>query len=94
MTRQLAVELGPRVRVNAIAPGVVDTVMAQGLVSQGVGIAARWPIPRIGQPDDIAAAALFLASGAASWITGHVLVVDGGASLLSEEVMLLHEDGR
>jgi NAD(P)-dependent dehydrogenase (short-subunit alcohol dehydrogenase family) len=93
ITRQLAVELGPRVRVNAIAPGVVDTVMARGLVSQGVGIAARWPIPRIGHPDDIAAAALFLASGAASWITGHVLVVDGGASLLSDEVTLAPDDG-
>ena len=87
MTRQLAVELGRRgVRVNAIAPGVVNTDMARGLTSQGASLYGGWPIPRFGQPDDIAGVALFLAGPAASWITGQVLVVDGGASLLSAEV--------
>jgi NAD(P)-dependent dehydrogenase (short-subunit alcohol dehydrogenase family) len=88
LTKQLAVELGPRVRVNAIAPGVVDTVMATPLISQGAAICSRWPIPRFGRPDDIAAAASFLAGPGGSWITGHVLVADGGASLLTEEVVL------
>ena len=89
MTRQLAVELGRRhVRVNAIAPGVVDTDMARGLTSQGAALYGGWPIPRFGQPDDVAGVALFLAGPAASWMTGQVLVIDGGASLLSAEVTL------
>lgn len=89
MTRQLAVELGRQhVRVNAIAPGVVDTDMARGLTSQGAALYGGWPIPRFGQPDDVAGVALFLAGPAASWMTGQVLVIDGGASLLSAEVTL------
>jgi len=82
MTRQLALEMGPDVRVNALAPGLVKTAMARALWEPDeAGIAARHPLRRIGLPDDIASAALFLASDAASWITGAVLVVDGGMSL-------------
>ena len=89
LTRQLAVELGRRhVRVNAIAPGVVDTDMARGLTSQGAALYGGWPIPRFGQPDDVAGVARSLAGPAASWMTGQVLVIDGGASLLSAEVTL------
>ncbi len=80
LTRQLAFELGPGVRVNAIAPGLVKTHLARALWEGAeAAIAARLPLGRLGEPDDIATAALFLASDAASWITGHTLVVDGGA---------------
>jgi NAD(P)-dependent dehydrogenase (short-subunit alcohol dehydrogenase family) len=80
LTRQLAAELGPGVRVNALAPGLVRTDFARALwESAGDAVAKRLPLKRLGEPDDIAKAALFLASEAASWITGHVLVVDGGA---------------
>ncbi|MHB8594469.1 MAG: SDR family oxidoreductase, partial [Acidimicrobiales bacterium] len=80
ITRQLAYELGPRIRVNALAPGLVKTDFARALwETAGDAVAARLPLRRIGDPDDIAKAALFLASDAAAWITGHTLVVDGGA---------------
>jgi NAD(P)-dependent dehydrogenase (short-subunit alcohol dehydrogenase family) len=82
LTKHLAVELGPRVRVNAIAPGLVRTDMAKVLVETwGEQAARRWPLRRIGEPADIAGAALYLASDAASWVTGQVLAVDGGALL-------------
>jgi NAD(P)-dependent dehydrogenase (short-subunit alcohol dehydrogenase family) len=81
LTQQLATELGPAVRVNAIAPGVVDTRMATALVSLGPAVYRGWPLPRFGLPDDIASAAEFLASAASAWMTGQVLVVDGGAGL-------------
>lgn len=79
-TRHLATELAPTVRVNAIAPGLVKTDFAKTLW-QGAGDDATfpWPMRRLGRPDDIADAAVFLASDRASWITGEVLVVDGGA---------------
>jgi len=80
MTRQLAAELGPKVRVNAIAPGLVQTDFARLLWEEGRGelVAERYPLKRLGRPEDVAAAALFLASDAASWMTGHTLVIDGG----------------
>jgi NAD(P)-dependent dehydrogenase (short-subunit alcohol dehydrogenase family) len=82
MTRQLALELAPEVRVNALAPGLVKTSMARALWEPNeAGIAAAHPLRRIGVPDDIASAALFLTSDAAAWLTGAVLVVDGGMSL-------------
>jgi len=82
MTRTLALELGPKkVRVNAIAPGLVDTRLASGLVNDPA-ISADWkaraPLGRIARPDEIAGAAVYLASDAASFTTGDVLVVDGG----------------
>jgi NAD(P)-dependent dehydrogenase (short-subunit alcohol dehydrogenase family) len=80
MTRNLAAELSPGVRVNAIAPGLVKTDMARALWEPAEEqIAALTPLRRLGEPRDIAAAAVFLASDSASWITGHTLVVDGGA---------------
>jgi NAD(P)-dependent dehydrogenase (short-subunit alcohol dehydrogenase family) len=79
LTRQLAGELGP-VRVNAIAPGLVRTDLARALWENAeASVARRLPLGRIGEPDDIAGAVLFLASDAARWLTGHTLVVDGGA---------------
>jgi NAD(P)-dependent dehydrogenase (short-subunit alcohol dehydrogenase family) len=80
LTRQLACELAPGVRVNAIAPGLVKTDFARALWEPaGELVASRLPLRRLGDPDDIARAAVFLASDAASWITGTTLVVDGGA---------------
>jgi NAD(P)-dependent dehydrogenase (short-subunit alcohol dehydrogenase family) len=82
LTRHLATELGPGVRVNAIAPGLVKTDMARALWETfGEDLALRWPLQRLGEPSDIGPGALFLVSEAASWITGHVLVIDGGALL-------------
>jgi NAD(P)-dependent dehydrogenase (short-subunit alcohol dehydrogenase family) len=80
LTKTLAAELGPAVRVNAVAPGLVKTDFARALWERGEeAIARRLPLRRLGMPDDVAAAVVFLASDAASWITGHTLVVDGGA---------------
>ncbi len=82
LTRQLAMELAPGVRVNAIAPGLVKTDMARALWEEGEeAIAARVPRRRLGEPEDVAKAAVFLCSDAADWITGHTLVVDGGMML-------------
>jgi NAD(P)-dependent dehydrogenase (short-subunit alcohol dehydrogenase family) len=82
-TRQLAFELAPDVRVNALAPGLVKTKLAAALWESGEErIAAHIPLRRLGVPDDIATAALFLASDAASWITGQTLVVDGGTTVM------------
>jgi NAD(P)-dependent dehydrogenase (short-subunit alcohol dehydrogenase family) len=80
ITKQLSYELAPDVRVNALAPGLVKTKLAAALW-EGPGeerVAARIPLRRLGLPDDIATAALFLASDAASWVTGQTFVVDGG----------------
>ncbi|HLF40438.1 MAG TPA: SDR family oxidoreductase, partial [Acidimicrobiia bacterium] len=82
MTRQLALELAPGVRVNSLAPGLVKTYFSRYLYeSDEAGAAARQPLGRLGVPDDVAAAALFLCSDASSWMTGECIVVDGGASL-------------
>ena len=67
-------------RVNAIAPGLVKTDMARALWERHEdAIAGQLPLHRLGEPADIANAAVFLCSDAASWITGEALVVDGGA---------------
>jgi NAD(P)-dependent dehydrogenase (short-subunit alcohol dehydrogenase family) len=80
LTRQLALELAPGVRANALAPGLVKTHFARALYEHGEdAIAARLPMRRLGVPDDLAGAALFLASDASTWLTGETLVVDGGA---------------
>ncbi|MDI6912323.1 SDR family oxidoreductase [Nocardioides sp.] len=80
LTRQLAFELGPHVRVNAIAPGLVKTDFARTIwETRGEAFAKVLPLRRIGEPDDIASAALFLASDESSWMTGQTIVVDGGA---------------
>jgi NAD(P)-dependent dehydrogenase (short-subunit alcohol dehydrogenase family) len=82
LTRQLAQELAPKVRVNAVAPGLVKTDMARALWEPNEEAVGRGhPLGRIGVPDDIGSAALFLLSDAASWLTGEVLVIDGGASV-------------
>lgn len=86
-TRQLALELAPKVRVNAVAPGVVRTRLAEALWTEHEDrVAAATPLRRIGEPEDVAAAVLFLASKEASWITGETLVIDGGQRLLGAPV--------
>lgn len=84
LTKVLASELGPRVRVNGIAPGLVKTDMARALWEPNEERIARGiPTRRLGEPADIANGVLFLSSDLASWITGHTLVVDGGALVAS-----------
>jgi NAD(P)-dependent dehydrogenase (short-subunit alcohol dehydrogenase family) len=79
LTRTLAVELGPAVRVNAVEPAVVKTSFSRALYEHDeAGTAAQYPLLRLGTPDDVAAAVAFLASDDAAWITGEVLTVDGG----------------
>jgi NAD(P)-dependent dehydrogenase (short-subunit alcohol dehydrogenase family) len=82
LTQQLAVELGPSVRVNAVAPAVVRTRFATALF-EGIeaDVVQHYPLGRIGEPEDVAAAVAYLASDDAVWITGHTLVVDGGLTL-------------
>ena len=79
MTRQLAAEMGPKVRVNCIAPGLIKTDFAKVLWDgpRGKQIADMLPLGRLGEPEDIGEAALYLAAGA-SWMTGNTLTIDGG----------------
>jgi NAD(P)-dependent dehydrogenase (short-subunit alcohol dehydrogenase family) len=80
LTGHFAAELSPKVRVNGIAPGLVKTDFARALWEPAEDqVAKRMPLRRLGVPEDIANGALFLASDAASWMTGHTLVIDGGA---------------
>ncbi len=85
LTKVTALELGPRgVRVNCVAPGLIETRMAEALFRNEAGYGeyvARNPLRRHGQPEEVAAAALLLASDAGSYINGEVLVVDGGSVL-------------
>ncbi|MFA9429440.1 SDR family oxidoreductase [Egicoccus sp. AB-alg2] len=81
LTHQLALELAPDVRVNAVAAAVVKTRLSRLLWSADEEAAAKaHPLQRLGTPDDVARAVLFLLSDASSWITGVVLPVDGGAT--------------
>lgn len=82
LARNLALEWGPsNVRVNAIAPGLIATDFAKALIDDPERLArveSRTPLRRIGRPEEIAGVALFLASGLSSYVTGQVLVADGG----------------
>lgn len=85
MTKAMAVDHADQnIRVNAIAPGPTDTPMLRGLMDEPAraAFAATLPVKRLGQPDDFAGAALFLASDAAAFVTGVVLPVDGGQTAL------------
>jgi len=85
MARNLAVEWGPsNVRINTIAPGLVRTDFARALWENPAiyeRAVANYPLRRIGEPDDIAGAAVFLASPAGAFVTGQTIVVDGGATI-------------
>ncbi|MBF6237515.1 3-oxoacyl-[acyl-carrier-protein] reductase FabG [Nocardia otitidiscaviarum] len=79
LTEELAWQLGPRIRVNAVAPGVVKTKFADALYSADEEAAANvYPMKRLGKPEDVAALVAFLVSDQASWITGETVRVDGG----------------
>jgi 3-oxoacyl-[acyl-carrier protein] reductase len=82
MTELLAVELGPDIRVNAVAPAVVKTKFATALYEgREDDVAAQYPLKRLGEPDDIGSVVAFLLSSDAAWMTGQTVVVDGGLTL-------------
>ncbi|NYV77095.1 SDR family oxidoreductase [Streptomyces sp. UH6] len=82
LTLQLAHEFSPRVRVNAISPGVIKTKFAEALYeNREAEVAAGYPLGRLGVPEDIGGAAAFLTSEASGWITGQNLVIEGGLFL-------------
>ena len=95
LTRQLAGELGPTVRVNGIAPAVVKTDFAKALYeSDEQGVADRYPMKRLGVPNDTSKLAAFLLSDDAAWITGQTVVIDGGITsrrraLMADRVALV-----
>jgi len=85
LTRALAAELAPSIRVNAVAPSLTDTPLAKSLLNQPAkreAAAKRHPLQRVGEPGDIASAVCFLLTEDADWITGQVLAVDGGLSVI------------
>jgi NAD(P)-dependent dehydrogenase (short-subunit alcohol dehydrogenase family) len=82
LTEELAVELAPKVRVNAVAPAVIKTRFATALYEgREEQVAATYPLQRLGVPEDVAGAVAFLSSTDAGWITGQTLVIDGGVTL-------------
>jgi len=85
LMRSLAAEWAPKIRVNAIAPALIDTPLAARLLSspdKREALAARYPLKRIGEPADVASLARFLLSAESGWMTGQVFGVDGGMSTL------------
>ncbi len=84
LTTQLAAELAPEVRVNAVAPAVVRTAFARALYEgREEQATAPYPLRRLGEPEDVAGPVCFLLSDDAAWVTGQTMVIDGGASLRS-----------
>jgi 3-oxoacyl-[acyl-carrier protein] reductase len=83
LTQQLAFELAPSIRVNAVAPAVVKTKFAQALYEgREEEVVRSYPAGRLGVPEDVAGTVAFLLSEQASWITGQTVVLDGGATLV------------
>ena len=86
LTRSLAAEFAPKVRVNAIAPSIVDTPLAKRLLNNDRKrelISDKHPLKRVGEVEDISELGCFLLSPSASWITGQIIGVDGGKSSIS-----------
>jgi NAD(P)-dependent dehydrogenase (short-subunit alcohol dehydrogenase family) len=87
LTKALAAELAPKIRVNCIAPSITQTPLANSLLNTEDKITAngqRHPLGRIGQAEDVASLAAFLLSDSSSWITGQIIHVDGGISTLKK----------
>ena len=87
LTRALAAELVPKIRVNAVAPSLTDTPLAETLLNQPAkreNAAKRYPLRRIGTSSDIASAVCFLLDEESSWMTRQVLAVDGGLSRIRQ----------
>jgi NAD(P)-dependent dehydrogenase (short-subunit alcohol dehydrogenase family) len=85
LTKALAAELAPKIRVNCIAPSITNTALAASLLNTEEKVAAnaqRHPLKKIGTAADIASMACFLLSDQASWITGQIMLVDGGMSAI------------
>lgn len=86
LTRQMALEFAPDVRVNAVAPAAIKTQFAAAMYEgREAELAARYPMKRIGQPEDVAGPATFFLSDAAGWVTGQTMLVDGGITLVGAE---------
>lgn len=87
LTKQLGAELAPQVRVNVICPGLIKTDFAKFLWEDGKGeeVAQIYPLKRLGEVEDIAAAATYLAAESGSWITGQSIVLDGGGLVAFRE---------
>jgi 3-oxoacyl-[acyl-carrier protein] reductase len=82
VTEELAVELGPNIRVNAVAPAVVKTKFASALYEgREDEVSAPYPLKRLGEPEDIGSVVAFLLSDDAGWVTGQTVSVDGGLLL-------------
>ena len=82
LTELMAVEMAPAIRVNAVAPAVVKTRFAEALYDgREDAVAADYPLGRLGEPEDIGNLVAFLLSDEASWITGEMVVADGGLKL-------------
>jgi 3-oxoacyl-[acyl-carrier protein] reductase len=82
LTELMALELAPDIRVNAVAPAVVKTKFATALYEgREAEVSATYPLQRLGEPDDVSSAVAFLLSEEASWITGQLVVLDGGLTL-------------
>ena len=80
LTRQLALELAPKIRVNAIAPAVVRTRLAGALLADEDFAARVHPLGRVGEPEDVAPLIVYLSSDVASWMTGAIIPIDGGVA--------------
>ncbi len=88
LTIQLAHELAPGIRVNAVAPAVIKTAFARALYEgREAEVAAGYPLQRLGEPADVAGPVAFLLSDDAAWITGQTVVIDGGGSLTPHRLM-------